>query len=151
LEANPFGGSTAAGGNVSTTRAYCGTEIQYYRRVVAKPETPPVEPVIDRRTEWARDVEQEQQRLALRVEKARREREAIARAKQAEQDKINKRAAYTTAELQIEQVFSVYGIRPDDQQRIETEITQLGLWARPAEAIEYAVGETMKITAAKQY
>jgi hypothetical protein len=106
------------------------------------------EPVVDRRSKWDRDVEEEQKRLAERVKRAQAEREAVAQAKKAEQERAHKRGAYTSAELLIEQqVFSVYGISPDDQKRIEDQITQLGLWARPAEATEYAVGEAMKITA----
>jgi hypothetical protein len=132
---------------MSTTRAFTGTEIQYNRRVEARPETPPVEPILDRRSAWQKSVDENAKALAERCKRAQAEREAIVRAKQAEQDKINKWAAYTSAELQVEQTFSVYGISPDDQKRIETQITALGLWARPAEAVEYAVGEAMKITA----
>ncbi len=120
-----------------------------------QPEQPEPEP--DRRTQLQKDVDYH---FDLLMQKEAREREdhkravAAALAKQqqaqAEQQRAMKRGAYLTAELEVEQTFSVYGIRPDDQQRIETQITQLGLWARPTEAIEYAVGEAMKITASCQ-
>jgi peptidyl-tRNA hydrolase len=118
-------------------------------RVEMPAPEPIVEPV-DHRTAWERDVEEEQKKVALRVKRAQAEREAAAQAKQAEENRKMKRGAYLTAEILIEQqVFSVYGISPDDQKRIETEITNLGLWARPAEAIEFATGECLRLRAAK--
>jgi hypothetical protein len=123
------------------------------RRVEAKLEVPP-EPEPDRRTQLQKNVDF---RFDLLMKKEAQEREehkkrvaqvlAKQQQQQAEQDRKLKVGAYLTAELQVEQTFAVYGIQPADQKRIEDRITQLGLWARPSEAIEFAVGESMKIVA----
>ena len=140
---------------MSTTRAFTGTdEFSWNRRVEARPEP---QKVVDTRTptQVAADFYlNELMKKEAREREEHKEQVAAARAKQqqaqAEQVKINRKAAFEAAEIQIADIFIRYGVSPAERERIEDQITRQGLWSSPPMAVEFVMGEAMKITTSHQ-
>jgi len=120
------------------------------RRIEIEPPKPVETPTERRQREWRESCERETKRVqAARTANIEAERTERLR-ERAERDKVNKCAAFDSAEFQITAVFDQYQLDESERASIEDAITQRQLWATPMKAVEFATVSAMEIAAKRE-
>ena len=111
------------------------------------------EPIPDHRTPTQKAADfffakhmQEQAAKNAEEQRIQREHREKIRHQQIEQDRVNRRAEFESAEIQITAVFDKYGLTEGERAGVEEKIFQHQLWSAPMKAVEFATVEALRIS-----